>query len=158
MRDFKRDLGKGNAGEKRVIELLSKFAPTKKVPHTTHNYDLVLTHNDVDYSIEVKTDFYAKKSGNLAIEFHNSKLDAPSGLNATGAQLWVHSFLDKIHITTVDELKKFCKKNKPLKTVIAGGDSNSNMWIFEIDRIGKIFHEINEENLEEVICLLTSKL
>jgi len=41
-------------------------------------------------TIEIKFETTPIRTGNVAIELHNSDLDEPSGINATKANLWVH--------------------------------------------------------------------
>ncbi len=102
--DFSHDLQLGKKGE----NLLAK---------------ILLLKGD---KIEVKTDFQAKQTGNLFIEYKSrNKL---SGLTTTKAEYW--AFLisnEQIIIIETNKLKELCKING-LKRV-TGGDNNTSKGI-----------------------------
>ena len=98
--------------------------------------------------LEVKYDMYAAKSGNIAIEFHNSKTASPSGLTATKAHIWCHIITNpmSVWLANVKNLKEFCEQNKPFKTITAGGDNNSCMYLYKQDFIlNAVFTRIDEQ-------------
>jgi hypothetical protein len=103
-------------------------------------------NNDIAYDlladeikIEVKFDKYEERSGNIAIEFFNTKSNKPSGITATKADLWCHilqkdgSYL--IYLTSTVKLKDFIEKNKPFRIIESGGDGNASLLLFKTDII-----------------------
>ena len=75
------------------------------------------------FLVEVKMDFYYKKSKNLAIELSDNK-GKPSGISITKADYVVYACSDGVFEFKTDELKKFLKANKFFK-VVKGGDNRA---------------------------------
>lgn len=132
---IKQDFANGKDGEKLVVDLLEKF---KLKPQFNNNYD---KRHDFDvlfelmgksYSIEVKYDIMAAKTGNIAIEVHNTKSNNSSGLSITKADLWVQ-VLSPTHIyfASTIKLREFIENTKPLKKIEYGGDGNARLFIFK---------------------------
>lgn len=128
----------GTAGETIVISLLNKHGiecvketdSTKKSDH-----DLLSKIGRKKFTIEVKYDVMAQKTGNLAIEHHNCKKDMPSGIAVTKATIWAHIVLDTdfptVWMARTEKLKKFCEETKPFKEIYAGGDKNACLWLYQ---------------------------
>lgn len=95
-------------------------------------------------TFEVKHDKMASKTGNVAVEHHNSKQDKPSGIMATQAHLWCHKINGVIWVCSVSKLKEFMETTKPLKKIIGGGDKNSNMYIFKIEQFISICKKLED--------------
>jgi len=159
----------GTQGEKLLQNVLEKanlpsiLNPAKKMKEK-REWDVQATfYNKDTVTFEVKYDLYAAKSGNIAIEFFNSKSGTPSGLTATTADIWCHVITNpmSIWLTSVTSLKKFCEENKPFKTITAGGDDNSCMYLYKQDFIlDSIFHRIDDMepvSIRELINILRSK-
>lgn len=87
------------------------------------------------FKCEVKYDVMAEKTGNVAIEYHNSKRDEPSGINVTLADIWVHIITDSnnrtMWITSVKNLLVFIQNNTPYKTIIGAGDKNACLYLYK---------------------------
>ena len=143
---FREDLEGGKGWEELAARRLGKlFGEFTVVPSDTElPFDL---YND-RYKVEVKADFYSKKSSNIAIEYmYNGK---PSGISSTKADMWFHAFknYDKWFYlcVSVTELKQYLKeKNYPRKR---GGDNNySQLILIPKENLTKDFktsiHEIN---------------
>lgn len=97
--DFKYDLDTGIIGEKHLALILSN----KK--------------------IEVKTDFLAKKTGNLFVEFKSR--NELSGISTTQSDYWCFIISnEQLILIKTDKLKLLCK-NPNLK-IVKGGDSNTS--------------------------------
>lgn len=129
--------------------------------NTKYDYDLICKLGKKRFTCEVKFDMMAVKTNNLAIEYHNSKQDKPSGLSATKANLWAHVILDGENktgwLTSVYKLKEFCKSITPFKHIKSGGDKNANLLIYQCDTILPIFTRIemlNDKELHQVIKTL----
>lgn len=77
-------------------------------------------------SFEIKSDFMAHKTGNLAIEFQCRGKD--SGIRKTGADYWVYKITepDLIIIFHTEKLRKFVEDNMDKYKVIMGGDDKSS--------------------------------
>lgn len=84
-------------------------------------------------TFECKNDVMASQTGNVAIEYHNSKKNEPSGISATKATFWVHKIDDDIWICSVDKLKQFIDTAVPVKKITSGGDKNANLYIYKIE-------------------------
>lgn len=157
MSRFLNSLKQGNNGEQLVVDLFNLNGYTcvknegKKV-----EYDYTVTKLG-SYKLEVKSDYMATQTGNIAIEYFNSKLNKPSGITATLADFWVHVLFNpsQIYIIRPAKLKQFIDEVAPLKTVIAGGDKNSSMVLYDKDVILPIFTDItNSHDLDGVLMHL----
>lgn len=137
----------GDKGENRIIDLLKNFEieAAKPVPYNKY-YDLLISLNK-EYKGEVKSDLMGKQTGNIALEFWNSKKNEPSGLSSTLADIWFHIFCDEVWIANTLELKLYVQNVQPLKIIFSGGDKNANLYIYKADKIFKdIFTRI--DNIE----------
>lgn len=148
---------KGGIGERFVIQLFTEAGiEAVKNQDLTQKYDndLLCKIGNKKFTCEVKYDWLADKTGNLAIEHHNSKQDKPSGISVTKADLWVHVIRDGENntawVTTVANLKKFVETKEPFKKIVAGGDKNSNMYLYRVDDILPTFVKIDAMTPEEV--------
>ena len=146
-----KDLITGKEGESNFANLLGKADMSVELnddQKTNRFYDLVakFMEDNVSYqlSFEVKNDKMSKITGNIAIEIHNTKKDAPSGLMITESDIWVHICHEEIWICNVEKLKEFCNNTKPLKLIERGGDDNARLLIFKKqDSLHKIFDRID---------------
>lgn len=146
--------GYGTHGEKFVQQLFEKAGiecAKNNDTDTRLEHDLVCKIGRTKFTCEVKFDVMAQRTGNIAIEYHNTKKDTPSGLNATKANIWAHLIYDDsnkvVFVTSVAKLRDFCSKNTPKRVIKNGGDKNANLLLFECDVIlPSIFHRI--ENIE----------
>ena len=91
------------------------------------------------FTCEVKYDMMAQKTGNIALEFYNSKSCKDSGIAITKADIWVHVLLDGTNktmwIASVKELRKFIKDNPPFRTVSNVGDNNACLHLYQEDTL-----------------------
>lgn len=140
--DIQRDLKRGDEGEQLVASFLSSFnIPFTFVEKSKREfYDIIATINGKKYTFEIKYDYYQKKSGNFAIEVHNTRQDKKSGLSITKSNFWIH-ILDDDHIllTKTTKLKKFCRENIPFKTIERAGDNNARVLLYKRAAIEPIF-------------------
>ena len=92
--------------------------------------------DNVEKLIELKIDYMSARTGNIAIEFRNSKKNIPSGINITKADVWSHAYVyeDAWHcmFVKVKDLKEYINNNPPHKIIFGGGDKNSDMYIYAI--------------------------
>lgn len=148
---FLSSLDAGNKGQKYFTNLLDanniKYELSKLI-----DFD-VKTISKFNFTFEVKFDIYASRSGNIAIEYWNSKKCSPSGVTATKADFWVHVLSEsEIWIIKVSDLRSFCDKVKPFRTIENGGDDNSCMFLYKKEDIFKApFLKIDKENLIEYL-------
>lgn len=150
---FKSSKNAGDIAEQLVLEHLRQ---KKRVVNCGLNedkskryeYDVWAETADYIMTFEVKHDLYANRSGNIAIEFFNSKKSAPSGITATKADYWVHVLTDENgsvgYIVEVPNLKKFLDTVKPHRTITGGGDSNADLFLYKKEDILPIFSLLSE--------------
>lgn len=155
-KNFVRDRGLGAKGEELLISILTKsgFIATKNTTKSDMLYwDIRAKHEKGEVTFEVKYDLYSARSGNIAIEYYNPKSAKPSGLNATKANFWVQVLPDETAwLAPLETLRKFCAETKPFKNIVAGGDDNSSMFIYQKDLIlPAVFVKINESNISDTI-------
>lgn len=102
---------------------------------TRELYDLICKISSTKFTVEVKFDLMAQKTGNIAIEYYNSKSCKPSGIDVTEADLWVQVLQDGSNMTLwttrVDRLKSFIKDNKPWKNLTSVGDNNACIYLYK---------------------------
>lgn len=139
----------GKLAEQRVISMFNKLGiPCKKSEKELLEYDIELEVAGKKRTAEVKFDMMAEKTGNLAIEYWNSKKDTASGISATKAHLWIICVLDDINITiwatSVKTMKKFLTDNQPKRIISKGGDKNAELYLYDADFMLKaIFHRLD---------------
>lgn len=142
------DLSIGDKGEQLVKQTLEnlgfecEFNKDKKI---RQDYDLLIKP---DITVEIKNDIYSKRSGNVAIEYFNSKSKKPSGIAATKAQFWCHIISEIPYICTVDSLKNFIATEKPKRTLTNVGDGNADILLFSIEHIVTILTPL--ENFKSI--------
>lgn len=136
----------GDIAEQELIDHLNKIG-MKAEKNTDKNlrldFDVVAQYNGQVLTFEVKNDAMASKTGNMCIEYHNTKKDAASGLYATKANWWVHKLDDTLWIIKVSDLLSFTATEKPDKTIKSGGDKNANLFIYKIDRFTSVAKELS---------------
>lgn len=87
-------------------------------------------------SFEIKSDFMAHRTGNIAIEFQCRGKD--SGIRTTESDHWVYKIIkpDIIIILNTEKLRKFVEDNMSNYKVIMGGDDRSSkMMLIPIKEI-----------------------
>jgi hypothetical protein len=154
--NFQDNLKCGKRGEK----IVCNFLDSKNIPFTLNTssklknlakWDIGFIINGQVIKVEVKFDLMASKTGNMAIEFFNTKMCKPSGIDATDSALWVVVLESKGYVCSVGKLKDFIKRNKPLKTIISGGDKNASLYIYKLEHILPIFRLLDENICESFL-------
>lgn len=107
---------------------------------------------------EIKHDIMAEKTGNIAIEFFNSKINKPSGITSSECDIWFHVIgrLKEVCFTSVELLRKFCRENDPDKIVYRGGDNNSDMMLYKKEKLDSLL--IKLDDVEDITKCLMSML
>lgn len=100
---------------------------------------------------EVKNDVMASKTGNVALEYFNSKSKKASGITATKADWWVHKIDGELWIIRVADLLNFTKSEKPRKIINGGGDNNADLLIYEIERFTSKCKLLSEMKLGDLL-------
>lgn len=122
--------GGHNARKNLVHSLRYDYDIEVDIPlYSSHGY--AMKHDK--FTIEVKNDVMATKTGNVAIEYWNSRKNAPSGLTVTKANIWAHKIDGEVWICSVPSLKKFVETNKPLRIIEGGGDDNADLYLYKIE-------------------------
>lgn len=159
--NIQKDLATGSMGENIVTKIFenSQFE-VKKNDGTVDNlidWDLVCTtFTGTLFSkiikLEVKNDLYAEKSGNIAIEFWNSRKNKEAGINATKADLWVHIIPNSgVYITSIKRLKNYIANNPSFRTIFSGGDGNADMYLYKMhDILPAVFVECSKLTPDEL--------
>ena len=109
------DLQRGKEGESLVCELFGQHGFTWQESTTFERlyWDLKLIHSEIVFTAEVKNDIMAAKTGNIAIEYFNSKKQESSGIDVTKADMWVHIIGGQIFAIATANLKDFIKNHSP---------------------------------------------
>lgn len=147
---FHKSLKQGKIGEKVFCDFLESAKIGFSLNTSSKLKELaqwdVRLHLEEDIDVEIKLDAMASKTGNMAIEYYNSKLLKPSGIDATSAKLWVVVFQEpnRAYVCSVERLKGFIKRNKPLKTILNGGDNNASLYLYKLEKIFSIFRLLDK--------------
>ena len=162
---FLSDRIKGENAEDSVAKILSCLWDVHKASDLEkgrfYDWDLSVAQVGTGYevfTVEVKYDEMQAKTGNIAIEFYNSKLDRPSGLSATKADLWCHVLKDSTWITSVDKLKKFCEETTPFKSFNYAGDENASILLYKTEDVLEIFERIDKCSKDELLQKINALL
>ena len=108
-----------------------------------YDYDVIAEYNNKYTTFECKSDLMAKKTGNVAIEYWNSRKNEPSGILITKARWWTHKIENIIWICEVKRLISFTNDEKPDKLVTKGGDKNADLFIYKVDRFTSICRDLS---------------
>lgn len=132
-----RSLSLGTEGENYAIQLFTELdikAEKNEDKETRKFWDLDCKHGKKKFTAEVKYDIMAQRTGNIAIEYYNSKSCEPSGIEVTTADIWLHILRDGANktcwVASVAELKKFIKNNDPFKNLTGVGDNNACIYLY----------------------------
>lgn len=126
-----KSLAKGKEAELELVEHLNSIGFDAKLNEDfslRYEYDVICTKYNVTF--EVKNDVMSARTGNLAIEYWNSKKNEPSGLYRTRADFWVHRFDDALWVCSVSGLLNFTKNVKPGRIINGGGDDNADLMLY----------------------------
>ena len=120
------------------------------------DYDVKVSGHGLEFTAEVKFDKYSKKSGNLAFEYYNSKLNKPSGIMATKSDLWVQ-ILDEDNILVGDTRKirnlPISSAYRPVRVVEGAGDGNADIILYKAETlIDSLLFRLNHQT--DVIIFL----
>ncbi len=143
----------GSKGETLVSEIFNRHGLTCNKPKVFNRFhDLIFAHDKTDYTIEVKYDVMGARTGNIALEFWNSKAEKPSGIVASQATLWAHIFDGGVYIVSVLDLRVFLQNNKPLRIIFSGGDNNANLYLYKAaDILKSVFVRIDLLNKKQFL-------
>ena len=156
----------GREGEEIVKKVLNKFGIDCEINEDyskRYDYDILSQYKKQQISYEVKYDYMAEKTGNLAIEINNCKVDRPSGINVTAADFWAHVIKkDKsttVWLCKVSELKEFIQNNKADRKVTQAGDGNADILLYKAKSIlSSAFYRIDNVKKTEFIEFLENKI
>lgn len=146
-----KDMAMGSMAEERVVKLLCSLGYNAAINQDKSKrslYDIIIhdNNNNLLFTVEVKYDIYANKSGNIAIETFNPKTAKPSGIGITQATLWCH-ITDRIYIANTDALKYYVFSTAPKRVIASGGDDNATLYLYDHKQIvDNVFSELDECN------------
>lgn len=146
-----KSLAVGKEAENELVEYLNSIgmrAIINEVHADRYDFDVKASYyddaemDDFHTTFEVKNDLMAKKTGNIAIEYFNSKQCKPSGIYVTKAKWWVHKIDGVLWICEVEKLINFTKTEKADKMIVGGGDKNADLFIYRVDRFTDICRDL----------------
>lgn len=151
---IRKDLEEGDVAERRLISMLQNagLEAIKNAEKATRSFwdveaILIDVENDAtiaEFTIEVKNDVYAIRSGNIAIEIFNPKSNKNSGLSITKADLWAVQVGEEFWIARTEKLRKYTEEQKPHRHIPLGGDNNATILLYKREHIlPSIFHRVD---------------
>jgi len=162
---IKRDFERGTKGENMVSRLLGMAGvPCWSVATeagSSHDLEFSFCSTSEVFTIEVKNDEMAERTGNLAIEVWNSYRNEPSGLTATKADLWVQIVGDAVYVANVAELRAWVDANGHTARYISrAGNRNATILLFNaytileavFSRIDGLDSRTLMGTLEDMVC------
>ena len=158
---------KGKKGERIAKEVLEGFGVKCELNEDyekRYDYDLSCKMGRKNFTVEVKFDDRSSSTGNVYIEYHNSRADKPSGVSVTKADLWIHvlpdgSGVNAVWATSVSSLRSFMKEVEPLKKVSFGGDRNSAGYVYtKASILEALFKRVDLLDKKEAIILIKEML
>lgn len=140
-REYRQSIGAGTYGEQLVSTLLTAAGvANRKNPEKSDRskmilWDLELELRGATFTAEVKFDQMESKTGNIAIEYFNTKQGKPSGILATSAHLWVVVLQgpESVWAAPTPALRAHFGAAKPLREIACGGNQNSAMKLYRRD-------------------------
>lgn len=155
----------GKFGESYVQKLLRNAGITSR-PNKAKSrkeltkWDLEADLDGREFHLEVKFDLMESQTGNVAVEYYNTRLAKPSGIAATASDLWVYVFQPlSAFVARTADLRSFCESVKPSRTIASGGDDNAALWLYSRDVIlPAVFHPMDDLTPQELRFLLNELL
>jgi len=148
---IRNDLARGKSGEDKVRDLFEQagcVVTNNDEKGKLSDHDLLVSYGDErPFTIEVKNDEYAAKSGNIAIEVWNTRSDKPSGLTATQAEWWCH-ITDTLYFIQTKQLRVIIANTAPLRVINNAGDGNARILLYKTDNMLKNFLKVDKSNLD----------
>lgn len=155
MADFQKSKSIGKFGENLVsnyLRLGNVDVTLNEDKETRSHYDLLCRLGNKKFTVEVKLDFLASKTQNLAIEISNTKTGVDSGLTASKSTLWAVLVKDEenwvVFLTKTETLRDYIKKNKG-REFKGAGDGNATLLLYKMQDILYIFKRI--DNLGKLV-------
>ncbi len=145
----RKDMAVGAVAETRVVNLLRalQYDARLNTDKSQRWYYDIEVGSPPTFTLEVKHDIYAHRSGNIAIETFNPKSAKNSGIMITESKLWCH-VIDKIYVARTSELLNYVNTVTPKRIIPAGGDGNATLYLYERDTIvAAVFRELDESDL-----------
>lgn len=135
---MKRSLAAGQAGERLLLSRLTGAGLECGLnTGARHSHDLWFRLGGRRWLVECKFDFAAARTGNLALEFWNTRQWQPSGLWRTRADLWCHlvpeAGREQVFLARVADLRAW--HGQDMGDVRDGGDDNSRMSLYPRARL-----------------------
>lgn len=166
MNQFLRKKSFGTFGEVYVRKVLSRAGIINELNEAKSKgelikWDIKALLNGSHVTIEAKFDMAEASTGNIAIEYYNTKQGKPSGIKATTADLWCVVLQNPLTawVSRTADLRAFFDGVKCFKEVACGGDQNSAMKLWPKDEIlGACFHQFDDLEPAAVQQLLTNLL
>jgi Holliday junction resolvase-like predicted endonuclease len=155
----------GNRGESLTAQLFEAHGySTEKVSTEDRDfYDLIIQKGNVKKTVEVKFDVKSRFTGNLAIEFYNSKSCKDSGIAITKANFWVYvvpekfmaqDIKDDLWIATPSDIFSFVSSVTG-KIINHAGDDNACLMLYKKELLlGPVFKCISYLKTEEIDRLI----
>lgn len=165
-RDYKKSLADGKFAENLLRRLLDNAGlpngsnPTKDSSGLLA-YDVQALLGERRVTFEVKYDKMASKTGNVAVEYRNTKKNKPSGILATRADFWVFVFAGpvEVHVASVAALLEYFHSDARFRDITCGGDDNSAMKLYRRDQIlPAVFRRLDAAPPESVPAVLSGLL
>lgn len=139
----------GNQGEDLLISFFNKLG-LECTKASERSHDLILKYTS-DILVEVKNDVYSRRSGNIALEFYNTKQCKPSGIAASQSHLWCHIHYNNqntyISFCPTKLLKEWFEREVAKKIISCGGDDNSSMKLYSQDLLSQHFFTIKTTDI-----------
>lgn len=155
-KNLKKKLKTGKIAEEAVLEFLQSIGLSAKMAGGDHDLTFSLASSEI--TVEVKYDVMAEKTGNIAIEYRNTSLNKPSGINKSKADLWCHCVNKddeiQLYFCRTTDLKAYTKKVKPIKKILNAGDGNANIYLYPTTVLAELFVKSTDLAKFGMICLL----
>lgn len=133
--DFEKDLPVGQSAEDEIVTRLQAMFPTCSFDRCANNaYDIAMTHQGRQTTLEIKHDLLAETTGNLAFEYRcRGKW---SGINTTQAASWVYKFKmqhrDCLLFLKTAVLRAMLKA-EPWRSVRGGDDNAAEFMVVPVE-------------------------
>lgn len=134
--NFRKDLALATEVERSVGEQLLERFPERYGSYTLNEdakWDLQMfcVEGKPSTTFEVKRDYMAKQTGNVAVEFECR--GKASGINNSKADAWIYVFEDEAYVISLKNLREMCQNPNMIYRTVIGGDkgSNTKMHLFK---------------------------